>query len=162
MHTDFTHNTLVCTHTHTIHTHTHYTYAHTLHSIYTNTHHIHYPCTQTHPHTIYITHTHRHTCAHMHTRALHYTTHKLFTFLLITINCSHQFGLGQMTREAVDEHVRRQLHGHLTYFLPGGGSAIGCNDRNHFTEKHIHRLDLDIAIHDTLSPGGQLAHLWFC
>ena len=36
-----------------------------------------------------------------------------------------QFSLGQMTLVAVREHVRRQLHGQRTYFLPGGGEATG-------------------------------------
>lgn len=46
-----------------------------------------------------------------------------------TLFRAHQFGLGQMTRDAVAEQVSRQLHGHLTYFLPAGGSAIGYSDR---------------------------------
>jgi hypothetical protein len=36
-----------------------------------------------------------------------------------------QLSRGQMTRLAVSEQVRRQLHGHRTYFLPGGGGAMG-------------------------------------
>jgi len=35
-----------------------------------------------------------------------------------------------MTRDAVDEQVRRQLHGHLTYFFPGGGSAMGWTKKD--------------------------------
>ena len=38
---------------------------------------------------------------------------------------SYQLSRGQMTLLAVSEQVSRQLHGHLTYFLPGGGGAMG-------------------------------------
>ena len=42
---------------------------------------------------------------------------------------SYQLSRGQMTLLAVSEQVRRQLQGHRTYFLPGGGGAMGCNER---------------------------------
>ena len=45
----------------------------------------------------------------------------IYNFILKT----DQFGRGQMTRDAVAEQVSRQLQGHLTYFFPGGGSAMG-------------------------------------
>lgn len=38
---------------------------------------------------------------------------------------THQFGRGHAMRWAVLRHTRRQLHGHRTYFLPGGGALIG-------------------------------------
>ena len=38
---------------------------------------------------------------------------------------AYQFSLGQTTLEALAEHVSRQLHGQRTYFLSGGGGAIG-------------------------------------
>ena len=38
---------------------------------------------------------------------------------------TNQFCRGQITLEAVAEHVSKQLHGQRTYFLPGGGAAIG-------------------------------------
>ena len=44
---------------------------------------------------------------------------------------TNQFSLGQITLVAVAEQVSRQLHGHRTYFLPGGGAEIG------YTEKKI-------------------------
>ncbi len=46
--------------------------------------------------------------------------------LYSTYNSTNQFSLGQTTLEAVLEQVRRQLQGHLTYFLPLGGGAMGC------------------------------------
>jgi len=162
-HTTYVHALTSCT----IHKCAHTQYTHTN----THKHYIHYPDTHIRTRTAYTHAQHMHTHSiRIRTTRTHYTTlHYTLTILDYTqiihtsTDCSHQFGLGQMTREAVDEHVKRQLHGHLTYFLPGGGSAIGCNDRNHFTEKHIHRLDLEgNVIHDTLSPRGQLAHLWFC
>lgn len=36
-----------------------------------------------------------------------------------------QFGLGQAMRCDELLHIKRQLHGHLTYFLPGGAFRIG-------------------------------------
>ena len=38
----------------------------------------------------------------------------------------YQLSRGQMTLLAVSEHVSRQLQGQRTYFLPGGGGAMGC------------------------------------
>ena len=43
----------------------------------------------------------------------------------IRIIRTNQFGLGHITREAVDVQVSKQLQGHLTYFFPGGGSVMG-------------------------------------
>ena len=40
-----------------------------------------------------------------------------------------QFSLGQTTLLALAEQVRRQLQGQRTYFFPGGGGAIGCEER---------------------------------
>ena len=37
----------------------------------------------------------------------------------------YQLSRGQITLLAVSEHVSRQLQGHRTYFLPGGGGAMG-------------------------------------
>lgn len=54
--------------------------------------------------------------------------HKSAIYIIIIIYViyrTNQFGLGQITREAVAEHVNKQLQGHLTYFFPGGGSAMG-------------------------------------
>ena len=39
-----------------------------------------------------------------------------------------QFSLGQTTLLALAEQVRRQLQGQRTYFFPGGGGAIGCEE----------------------------------
>lgn len=40
-----------------------------------------------------------------------------------------QFGLGQAIRCEELLHISRQLHGHRTYFFPGGAFRIGCMRR---------------------------------
>ena len=45
-----------------------------------------------------------------------------------------QFGLGQAIRWLVLLQMRRQLQGHLTYFLPGGAFLMGVAS--------LHRLHL--------------------
>ena len=54
-----------------------------------------------------------------------------------------------MTRDAVEEQVNRQLQGHLTYFFPGGGSAMGWTEserrrrrRIKNTQKNIHLANI--------------------
>lgn len=37
-----------------------------------------------------------------------------------------QLGLGQAIRCEELLHISRQLHGHRTYFFPGGAFLIGC------------------------------------
>lgn len=37
-----------------------------------------------------------------------------------------QFGLGQAIRCEELLHMSRQLHGHRTYFFPGGAFRMGC------------------------------------
>lgn len=37
-----------------------------------------------------------------------------------------QFGLGQAIRCDELLHMSKQLHGHRTYFFPGGAFRIGC------------------------------------
>lgn len=37
-----------------------------------------------------------------------------------------QFGLGQAIRCEELLHISRQLHGHRTYFFPGGAFRMGC------------------------------------
>jgi hypothetical protein len=46
-----------------------------------------------------------------------------------------QFSLGQTTLLALAEQVRRQLQGQRTYFFPGGGGAIGCEERERERER---------------------------
>lgn len=46
-----------------------------------------------------------------------------------------QFGLGQAIRCDELLHMSRQLHGHRTYFLPGGAFRIGYTRRT--KEQHI-------------------------
>lgn len=38
-----------------------------------------------------------------------------------------QLGLGQAILCEELLHINKQLHGHLTYFLPGGALRIGCS-----------------------------------
>lgn len=40
-----------------------------------------------------------------------------------------QFGLGQAIRCEELLHMSRQLHGHRTYFFPGGAFRIGCGKK---------------------------------
>lgn len=40
-----------------------------------------------------------------------------------------QFGLGQAIRCDELLQINKQLHGHRTYFLPGGAFLIGCKVR---------------------------------
>ena len=43
----------------------------------------------------------------------------------------YQPSLGQITARAVLLQTSRQLHAHLMYFLPGGGSLIGWGGSGH-------------------------------
>ena len=38
---------------------------------------------------------------------------------------THQLGLGHAILRDVPLQISRQLHGHRTYFLPGGAALIG-------------------------------------
>ena len=71
---------------------------------------------------------HRQTLAHIRTDTLaHIRTDTLAHIRTDTQteNLTYQFSRGQMTLVAVAEQVSKQLQGQRTYFLPGGGEAIG-------------------------------------
>jgi len=63
-----------------------------------------------------------------------------------------QLGLGQAILWLLLLHIRRQLHGHLTYFLPGGAFRIGVASLQelHFTTCWSFFPDISIMLLHTL------------
>ena len=51
----------------------------------------------------------------------------------------YQLGRGQAILCEDALHIKRQLHGQRTYFLPGGAALIGCRRKGFILKMHIEK-----------------------
>jgi hypothetical protein len=55
-----------------------------------------------------------------------------------------QFGRGQATRWDELLHISKQLHGHLTYFLPGG-ALLYCKEQDTVKLEKVQRSEIEVG-----------------